>query len=193
MYSPVARGCVHLQVAANVREIDEVGQAMLGSCVDFAGVFAQLRRNEIEAQLGVDVLLRRAGHRPLGLECGERVFVQRVAHLDGAAAKRDVVFLRSREIEQRGAVAFLFENANIHLHSTLQEKADFVLAVRELLRDFGARENVLRDGFDGFGFVFVRGDGYQEIEVAHGFLAAAQRARGSHSLNWFAEFANVGN
>ncbi len=59
---------------------------------DFAGIFAQLRRDEIELQLGVDLFLGRASDAAFVFERGQGVFVQRVAHLDwrGRAGRRCV-------------------------------------------------------------------------------------------------------
>ena len=183
----VARRGVHLQVAANVIQLDQIGQAMLGGRVDFARVFAQFRRNVVEAQLGVNLLLGRASHGPLALERRQRVFVQRVAHLVGAAAQRDVVFLRSGEIEQRGAKAFLFENPHVDLQSVLQNEADLVLAVRQRLVDSREFENVLRDRFDGFRRVLSGRERDQQVEVADRFLAAPQRSRRRDRLDRLSE------
>jgi hypothetical protein len=81
----VAGGGVHLQVAAHVGNLHEVRQAMFLRGFDFAGVFAQLGRNEIEFELGVDLFLGGAGHAALALERRQIVFVERVAHLDWRA------------------------------------------------------------------------------------------------------------
>ena len=62
--SAVAGGGVHLQVAANVGEFDEVREAMFFGGFDLAGVFAQLGRNEIELELGVDLFFGGAGDAP---------------------------------------------------------------------------------------------------------------------------------
>ena len=63
---------------------------------DFAGVFANLGWNVIEFQLGVDFLFGAAGDAAFRLERRECVFVERVAHVVGAAAQLDVVLASSR-------------------------------------------------------------------------------------------------
>ena len=47
----VGFGGVHVEIAADIRELDQLRQAALRRGFDLAGVFAQLRRNPREAQL----------------------------------------------------------------------------------------------------------------------------------------------
>ena len=121
---------------------------MLGGGFDFAAIFAQLRRNEVELQLGVDLFFGRAGHAPLAFQRGQGVFVERVAHLSGAAAQRDVVLLRAGEVDQRGAVVFRQQQAHVHLHALGHAKAHFIFAARQHLLDFAVAQNVLRERFE---------------------------------------------
>ena len=83
----VAGGSVHLQIAVEIALLDEPGQAMLFGGFDLAAIFAQLRRNEVELEFRVDLFLAGAGDAALLLQRGQGVFVQRVTHLDGAAAQ----------------------------------------------------------------------------------------------------------
>ncbi len=61
-------GGVHVDVAADVFELDQRGDAAFRGGLDFAGVFAQLGRNPGEAERLVNLLLRfrrPRAHRPL--------------------------------------------------------------------------------------------------------------------------------
>ena len=53
----VGFGGVHVQVAAQVGAIDQPGQRSRRGRFDLAARLAQLRRNPVEAERGVDVLL----------------------------------------------------------------------------------------------------------------------------------------
>ena len=126
----------------------------------------------------------RCATRFAALERGERVFVERVAHVVGAAAQRDVVFLRAGEIEQRGAEAFLCEEAHVDLHAVGEQEADFVFAVGQHLLDARELQDVLRRWrrrSSAMSWPAAQGD--EEIEIADGFLAAAQRAGGRDGLD----------
>ena len=65
---------------------------MLG-CFDFAAHFAQLRLDVGEFELGVDFFFGLAGYAAATFDRGEGVFVERPAHIVGAAAEGDVMFL----------------------------------------------------------------------------------------------------
>ena len=97
--APVAFRGVHLQIAAQIGLLDQLWQSMFGCGFDFAAILAQLRRNEVQLELGVDLLLARACHAPFLLQRRQRVFVQRAAHLQRAPAQRDIVFLGAGEID----------------------------------------------------------------------------------------------
>ena len=58
----VGFGGVHVQVAADVGELDQLGQAAFERGFDFAAVFAQLRRNPGQAERLVDFLFGFARH-----------------------------------------------------------------------------------------------------------------------------------
>ena len=61
---------VHVHVAANVLLLDEAGQAMLFGRLDFAVVFAQLGRNPVQAEGGVDLFLSGSGDKKSHLRPG---------------------------------------------------------------------------------------------------------------------------
>ncbi len=76
------------------------------------------------------------------------VFVQREAHVVGAAAQLDVVLFGAGEIEQRRAEAVFLEQAHIDLQAVVEGEADFVLAVRQNLIDAGIFQDVLGERVD---------------------------------------------
>src|SRR6266581_2770865 len=112
---------------------------------DFAGVFPQFGRNEIQLQLRINLFFAASGDALFTLERRERVFVERQPHVVGAAAQRHVVFFRAGEIEQGGAKVFFFEQSNVNLQSVLQREADLVFSVRQRLIDAGKRKDVFGD------------------------------------------------
>lgn len=104
-----------MKIAAQVRQGHEVGQLVGLGQRDLAAVLAQLRRDEGESQLLVDLFLGGAGNPPLPGE--QAVFVEFPAAVERQAAQRDVVGLRSGEIEQRGTIALLRHGAQIDLEA----------------------------------------------------------------------------
>ena len=66
----VGLGRVHVQVAAQVRAVDQTWKLPGGGGVDLAPVFAKLRRNPRQAQRLVDAFLGLAGHRLVALRRG---------------------------------------------------------------------------------------------------------------------------
>ena len=59
----VGRRGVHVQIAADVVEFDELRQLVLLGQFDFAAVFAQFRRNPRQIDGGVDVFFRACRRR----------------------------------------------------------------------------------------------------------------------------------
>ena len=103
----VGFGGVHMQVAADVGKLHQFREASFESRLNLAAVFAQLRRNPCEAQLGVHFLLGFARHALLIVHTEQPVFIERQAELLSAQAQDDVVFLAASEILHRRAVAFM--------------------------------------------------------------------------------------
>ena len=93
--------------------------------------------------------------------------------------------LRAGEIKQRGAEAVLLEQSHIDLQAIVEVEADFVFALGQHLVDSRICEDMVGDGID----VFLRretvGERQQEVEIADGFLAAAQRTGGRDRSNPF--------
>src|SRR5271154_3970206 len=117
----VGFGGVHVEVATDVGEFHQVGQAPLGGGFDLAGVFAELGRDPGKAQLFVDLFFGRAGYAfvivHVGNDARERVFAESESHFQGALAEGDVVVLAAGEVLESGAVAFGGEGAEVHLQS----------------------------------------------------------------------------
>ncbi len=172
----VGGGGVHLEVAANVLKLYELRHFVIFGGFDFAGHFAKFRLDVIEAELGVDFFFGLAGDNFAAFQRGHRVFIQRPAHVEGAAAEGDVVRFGAGEIKESGAEVFFREHADVHLESAAEQDADFVFAVREGLIDSRIFQNVFGDGVHVFLFVASRAHGDKKIDVADGFASAAQRA-----------------
>ena len=168
---------VHVHVALQIGLRDQLGQGMLLRQVDLAEVLAHLRRNVVELQLGVDFFFGLAGDRLLAFERGQAVFVQRVSHLQRALAQGHVVRLRSGEVLHGRAERFRRQQAHVDLHAAAQVEADLVVAAgddvhqRRILRDVG--DGLLASFFGGAGF-----SGDENVEIADGLAAAAQRSGG---------------
>ena len=102
---PVRLGGVHVEIAAQIGELDQTGQARGGGRVDLAAHFAQFGRHPLEAERRVDVLLALAGDAAVVVDPVEAVLVQLEAESDRAVAQRDVVRLRPGEVLHRRAAA----------------------------------------------------------------------------------------
>ena len=168
---------MHVDIALDVALLNERGQFVGGGQLDLAAVLAHLRRNAVEAQLGVDLVFGLAGHPLVALERRQAVLVQRESHAQRALAQRDVVVLAAGEILHGSAEGFRRQQADIYLHAVAQLDADFVLALRQRLQDAGEGEDA-RD--ERLALLAVGGSlaGDQDVEVADGLAAAAQRAGG---------------
>ena len=134
---------MHLQIAANISQLDELGQLTLFRRLDFAQVFPQLRGNPREAELGVDLLFRAAGQNFLALE--KAVFIQLPSVALGAVAQRHVMFLRAGEVLQRGAVGGALEQAHVNLQVVLELHADLVFTFGQNRGDAGKLDEVVGD------------------------------------------------
>ena len=122
---------MHVDVALQVGLGDQIGQGVGLGSVDFTQVFAQLGRNVVELELGVDFLFGFSGDRLFGVEFGQAVLAERVAHFQRALAQGHVVGLRAGEILHGGAEGFRRQKTHIHLHAAAQAKADFVFAAEQ--------------------------------------------------------------
>ena len=174
---------MHLEVAANVLKPDEPGHFLIFGGLDFAGHFAKFRLDVIEAELGVDFFFGLSRDYLAAFQRGHGVFVQGPAHIEGAAAERDVVGLRAGEIKESCAEVFLCEHTDVYLKSAAEQDADFVFTVREGLIDSRILQNVFGDGIHVFLLVLSGTHSDQEVDVAYGFASPAKRAGGSDGFD----------
>ena len=137
---------VHVEVAADVGERDEVRESVGGGGFEFAGVFAQLGRDVVEVEGVVDVGLGCGGDDDVVFDAEESVLVQREAALDGALAEGDVVHLRAGEVLEGCAVAAAGKEADVDLEIVAEGEADFVLALGDELVDEREGSDVLHGG-----------------------------------------------
>ena len=149
------------------------GSARRAGGVDLAAHLAQLRRNPVEAERGVDVFLALAGDAHVVRGPEQAVFVQLEAEADRAVAQRDVVGLRSGEVLQRGAAAVGGDEAQIGLEAALEEDARFRVAVAEHALDQTVLDERVHQR--------CRRAGGEQIEVA---AACRSRAAGCRPARW---------
>ena len=122
---PVARDGVTMKCAAQIFPLDQARQRMFFRRVEFAGVFAQLRRNEIEIERAIKSsfvanprnldgrsFLSRSG---IGRSRRETIFVQRPTALQRAAAHLDVVLFAAGEVIQRKRIFSQTDDAQVAL------------------------------------------------------------------------------
>ena len=101
----VAGRGVHVQVAFQVALLNQPGKAAVRGTLDLAQVFAHLGRNPIHAQGGVNLLLGSRGNHRLVVQPRQRPLAERVTHLEGPLAQRDIVRLGAGKVLQRRAIA----------------------------------------------------------------------------------------
>ena len=178
-----AVGCVgvHVEVAANVGEGDEVREGVGGGGFEFAGVFAELRRDVVEVEGVVDVGFACGCDDDVVFDAEQSVLVEGKAAFDGALAEGDIVHLAAGEVLQSGSVAAAGEEADVDLEVVAEGKADFVLAFGEELVDERKGGDMFDRRADDAGFACRAGD--EEVEVAHGFPASAEAAGGSDLID----------
>ena len=153
---------------------DEPRQGVVRGGFDFAEVFAHLGRHPVHAQRGVDLFFGGRGHDGAVVEPGQRPLAQRVAHFEGALAQRDVVRLGAGEVLERRAIGFRRKQAHVDLQAVGEMEADLVLAFGDDVVNAGIGGDVIDRGAGVLGRAGRAGD--QQVEVAGGFAAAAERA-----------------
>ncbi len=147
--------------------------------INLAQVLAQLGRNVVELELGVDFFFGLSCDGFLGIEFGQAVLAQGVTHLQGALAQGHVVGFRSGEVLHGGAEGFGRQKAHVHLHAAAQTKADFVFAAGDDFHQAGKLDDVLDQLLAG-GVIAAGLAGDQDVEVTNGVASAAQRAGGRY-------------
>ena len=137
--------------------------------VDLAAHLAELRRNPLEAERRVDVLLALAGEPAVVVDREQSVLVQFEAEADRAVAQRDVVALGSGEVLHGGAAAVGGDEPEIGLETALQEHARFGLALAEHAFDEAVVHEVVHQR--------RRRARCEQIEIAAGVAAAPAGCR----------------
>ena len=134
---------MHLQVAADVLELDEPRQAMLAGERDLAARLAQLGRHPVEAERVVDLGFGLSGDPPRAFE--QSVLVELVPLLLGDLAQLDVVRLGPREILQGRAVGGRLHGPQVHLQPAAQLDRGASFAFRDHVRDVAVRGEAVHD------------------------------------------------
>src|ERR671910_19869 len=160
---------VHVEIPAQVSQLDELGQGAVPGCSQLAGALAELRRDPRVAQLLVEVLLGSRGQHLAGLDVLDPVLRDREASLDGVLAEIDVVALRAREMLEQVSVRVGRDDAEVEDEPVVRDDRGLRLPVRLDLRDPRELREVLRQSYGVGG----RGD---DVEVLHGLGAAPDRS-----------------
>ena len=109
----VGESGVHVKVAADVLELDQLGEAAVACRRELAAVLAQLGRDPLHAELLVDLLLGRAGDRVAALLVGDPVLAHMQAALDGGRPQRLVVPARAGEVLEQVPECLLGHDAQV--------------------------------------------------------------------------------
>ena len=177
----VGRIGVHVQIAANIRQRNQLRQRVRCRSLQFAAVLAQLGRDVVEIQRAIDLLLARGRDDHVVFQPQQGILAQRQPALDGALAQRHIVHLRSRKVLQRRTIARARKQPDVHLQIISQRETDLVLPLRHQLVDQRQRRHMLDRGRDHIGL--ARRPGHQQVEIAHRLATAAQRARRRNLLD----------
>ena len=165
---------VHVQIAADVVQLDERGQlAGVGPFKLVAGL-TQLRRKTGQIERGIDLLFRATGNAIVTAK--DAVLVDFQPARFRSAADDDVVLFRAGEVLQGRAERLGRHGAEIDLHACLQTQRGFRIAPGDDRSDAGeGRQSVHRRGD-----VCADDD---KIEIADGLLAASITAGGNDLLD----------
>ena len=82
---------MHVNITLKIGLGDQFRQVAGFGGFQFTAVFAQLRWNELKAQLLVNLFFSFAGHALVVFYPDQTVFIERVAQLEGALPQRDIV------------------------------------------------------------------------------------------------------
>ena len=179
---------VHVDVAVEVGEGDECGEAALGrvgeGCgggFEFAAVLAEFGWDVGEVEGVVDGFFGLGGDDLVVFEAEQGILGEGKAAFDGSLTERYVVVLGAGEILHGGTVAGAGEEADIDLEVVAEGEGDFVGSAGHELVDKGEGGDVLDGGGDDVGF--AGGAGGEEVEVADGFAAASQGTGGGDGVD----------
>lgn len=139
----VGRVRVHVEVSADLTELDELRQLPVASGLHLAAVFAQLRRDERKPHGVEDLLLGTTADATFAPE--DAVLVDLELPPDTEQSDRDVVRLRSREVVERCSPADRIDHPHVDLHARAKHGGALRPAVRKHRRDLGVGAEALRD------------------------------------------------
>ena len=172
----VGGGGVHVQVAADVAQLDQLRQLALAGCGQLAAVLAQLGRDPLHAEPLVDLLLGRAGDRLPALVVGDAVLAHVQAALDRRRAQRLVVAPRAREVLEQVAERLLRHDAQVDREPDVRQRAGARLAGGGDRVDRGRRAERLHQR----GRVAGGGDDVEILDVVGPAAGAAGQLDGDH-------------
>ena len=165
---------VHVQVAADVVQLDQLREPALARGLELAAVLAQLGRDVLHAEPLVDLLLGREGLGAAALVVGDPVLAHVQAAPHRLGAQRLVVLPGAREVLEQVAEGLLRHDPEVHRQPGVGDRLRAGLAGR---RDRVDRVE-LRERLHERGRVARRHD---DVEVLHGVRAAPGAARQLHA------------
>ena len=171
--APVGFGRMHMQIAAQIAAHNQLWQSVFRSCIQFAAVLPQLRRNVIEIERVINILLCRRSNDDIIFKPQQRVFAQRQAAFNCALPQRNVMHLRPGKILQRRSITRPREQSHIDLKVVAKREADLVLSLRQELVDQRKRRNVVHRCSNHFGL--ASRSSHQQIQVADTLSPPSQR------------------
>ena len=118
--APVGQRRVAVQVAAQVLERDELRQRALRRRLELAAALAQLRRDPLEAEPLVDLLLGRAAGRLAGVVVEDPVLAHVQPAPDGGLAQLHVVGLGAGEVLEHVAELVRLDHLQVDLHARVR-------------------------------------------------------------------------
>ena len=135
----IARAGVTMKCAAQIFRLDQARQASFGGGFDFAAIFAQLRRNEIEIERTIKLRfiphfrnrVRRSILARDSFGGREPIFVQGPAALQRAISQDDIVLFASGKIAERKRIFRRANHAQVGLDAGAQPDAGFGRALRD--------------------------------------------------------------
>ena len=119
----VAPPGVHLQIPADVFQLNEGGQPSPLGQLDLALILADLRRDPRQPDRGVDLLFGPAGDAAVVLDGEHAILIDLQALLHRFLPQLDVVILAAGKILQRGAEGFGLHHPHVRLDAGIQHDA----------------------------------------------------------------------
>jgi hypothetical protein len=136
---------VDVEVAADVGQLQQPRQGAVGRQLDLAGILPQLRRDRLQAEGPVELVLVGAGQQLAGRLVEQAVLVQLPAAPDGELAQAEVVGLRAGEVLERRAPARRLDHPQVHLEAAADQDTGPRGAGVEDVADLGQAQKVALD------------------------------------------------